>query len=292
MKVTQIGYLVSIVVALQGCATTSVDLGVYAQGKTLTEAINATTTQANKYMELADKHQDKQDDSYVRNFWISLIAAGGAISTMHASAVKGLAFASGSSALFADQAPAGKRGEALLAGAKTLQCMTEKVHLAGYGIPAGTPENKTAAAKAKLPVTVIDIQNRISAYSGFLSRAQGVEPQPPKASVVALATKIDDDLNPIASEPAIAAALNDGASFVERQIRQRFIDNAKFDYKKIFADLKALAETSAQKDDAAETEAAKQDLPAGAGKAARQTAKSDPRRTILKDLVVCRENLL
>lgn len=313
----QIAASIIIVAFLQGCAATGVHLGNYVSAKTLEDASMNVEKLADKYMALADKQQQHLDDSYTRNFALSFIAAGGAISSLHVSAIKGLAFLSGSSAVFSEQWPGGKRADALLAGAKTLQCMMEKIHAAGFALedvkaatgekaPPPTIESRKYFA-ARLTVSQADISKRVEAFVGpgyeafwlasklrqTTAEGQGkVVPRTTAGKATALAKKIDEDISPIATETAVTASLNDGANFVERQVRQRFLDNAKFDYKKIFADLKALADVSAQKDDAAETEAADQELPAGSGKAARQVVKSDPRRTVLKDIVACRENLI
>jgi hypothetical protein len=291
---------------VQGCATTGADLGAFRPAPNLVAVQKSIEKTAQTYMSLADRQQDRLDDSYSRNFLLSAIAAGGAISSLHVSAVKGLAFASGSSALYSEQSPNGKRAEALLAGAATLQCMLQKTHEAGYGLPTDTPagkvDNTTAATSPpqQLGQTQKSIADRILLHAS--SRVAAREPTRNLDSTnltsrlnlgaQALASKIDTEINPVATDAAVTAALNDGAEFVERQIRERFLNNSKFDYKKIFADLKALSEASTQKDQTAEAEAAMNDLPSGSGKVARIAAKSDPRRTVLKDIMSCRERLL
>jgi hypothetical protein len=295
------------VLFIQGCATTGADLGAFKPARTLSAAQTSIEKTAQNYMTLADMQQDKLDNSYNRNFLLSAVAAGSAISSLHVSVIKGLAFLSGTSAIYSEQAPNAKRAEALLAGASTLQCMLQKTHEAGYGLPPTESNTQTtrdgdmiAARSVQLKQTQKTIADRINLYAdsrrlmseSFKTSSAAKDVNKLNSAVQALAIKVDLDINPTASDAAVTAALNDGAEFVERQVRERFLTNSKFDYKKIFADLKALADVSAEKDDAAEAEAAINDLPSGSGKIARKTAKLDPSRTVLKDIATCREKLL
>jgi hypothetical protein len=302
--------LVLTALVLQGCASTKADLGAFKPAASLVDAQCSIEDVAQRYMSLSDERQDSLDNSYNGNFLLATVAAGSAISSLHASAVKGIAFLSGSSAVFSDRSPHRGRAEALLAGANTLQCMVQKTHEAGYGLPSGSRCAVRKAGKATIDVNVppvtplkmvdTDIANRVLVYATPRTTAfralTGLESQNAlsslEASAKALASKVANEINPAASDVAVAAALNDGAEFVERQVRQKFLDNSKFDYKKIFADLKTLAELSTKKDDAAEAAAAQGALPSGSGKTARLAAKEDPRRTVLKDIVACREKLL
>lgn len=259
-----------------GCASIGTDIGKFkaTNPANLDIVIKEVRNQSDSYQNRADVLQDRIDNGYDANFFLTALTAASAISTMHASAVKGLAFLSGTTSVYSEQSPKQRRAEALLAAAKTLDCLVEKTHAAGYGNTARQPTRSKVA----------DIARKVANLSA--------NNQMKTTESTALATTIDAQ-TPTITDGQVARALVDGADFVERQLRQTLLERGKFDTKKIFSDLKALSELTQQRDAAAEAAASAAGLSPGSGKTVRDEIKvSDPGATILKELVVCRENLI